>query len=259
MRDDFSQQTLDVLAKRVGVRCSNPACRKLTTGPRSDTSRVVCIGVGAHITAASEGGPRFDPSLTPEQRRSAENGIWLCQNCAKLVDNDPTRYPVDVLRQWKRIAEEATLAEVESGGGSADPSRNAAELEISNEDVRTESRRHDYRLVVTLRNLGNGALDKYHVDLEMPAQVIETPVDITFYLPDRSTPRIAFFRSTSDMAPDKIYPGDSREIMSVSYYMDDAILRNLHGLFQEPVRATLYRPGFQPVIVERPFKGFQHF
>src|SRR4051812_35713863 len=100
-RDDFSKYMLDILAKRVGVRCSNPACRKLTTGPRTDSTRIVNIGVGAHITAASPGGPRFDPMLSNEERQSAENGIWLCQNCAKLVDNDPTRYPVDILRQWK--------------------------------------------------------------------------------------------------------------------------------------------------------------
>jgi hypothetical protein len=68
MRHEFSQKTLDVLAKRVGVRCSNPGCRKLTTGPRNDTSRIVCIGVGAHMTAASPGGccpwPRSHPAIT---------------------------------------------------------------------------------------------------------------------------------------------------------------------------------------------------
>jgi hypothetical protein len=77
MRDDFAQQTLDTLAKRVGVRCSNPGCRKLTTGPRTDTSRIINIGVAAHITAASPGGPRFATDLSTEERRSPDNGIWL--------------------------------------------------------------------------------------------------------------------------------------------------------------------------------------
>lgn len=112
-RDEFSKQMVDVLAKRVGIRCSNPSCRKLTTGPRTESHHIVNIGVGAHITAASLGGPRSDPSLTPEQRQSPENGIWLCQNCAKLVDNDPTRYNLELLRDWKSRAEEAALAEVE--------------------------------------------------------------------------------------------------------------------------------------------------
>jgi len=105
MRDDFSLKTKELLAKRVAYRCSNAGCQQQTSGPQEDSTKVVNIGVAAHITAASTDGPRFDPSLTPEKRRSAENGIWLCQSCAKLVDNDPIRYRVDVLRQWKAVAE----------------------------------------------------------------------------------------------------------------------------------------------------------
>ena len=97
MRDDFNKQVIDALAKRVGVRCSNPACRKLTTGPRNDSHQIINIGVAAHITGASPGGPRYNPSLTTKQRKSPENGIWLCQNCAKLVDNDSARYTVEIL------------------------------------------------------------------------------------------------------------------------------------------------------------------
>ena len=32
MRDDFSQRTKDLLANRVGWKCSNPNCRKATRG-----------------------------------------------------------------------------------------------------------------------------------------------------------------------------------------------------------------------------------
>ena len=113
MRDDFAKRTIEALADRAGNRCSNPRCRKLTSGPRTDPTKAVNIGVAAHITAASEGGPRYDPILTREERRHPDNGLWLCQNCAKLVDNDPIGYPVDLLRVWKRQAEEAARKEVE--------------------------------------------------------------------------------------------------------------------------------------------------
>jgi hypothetical protein len=113
MRDDFSLKTKEILVKRVANRCSNPGCRQLTSGPQEDPTKAVNIGVAAHITAASADGPRFNPSLTPNERRSAENGIWLCQSCAKLVDNDPIRYGADVLRQWKLLAEKSTAREVE--------------------------------------------------------------------------------------------------------------------------------------------------
>ena len=115
MRDDFAVATKQTLAKRVSMRCSNPSCRKPTGGPTVDPEKSLNVGVAAHITAASEGGCRYDPSLTSEQRQSIENGVWLCGTCAKLVDNDGTRYTVDVLRDWKRSAEEAALADVETG------------------------------------------------------------------------------------------------------------------------------------------------
>jgi hypothetical protein len=61
--------------------------------------------VAAHITAASRGGRRFDAALTPQQRSAIENGIWLCQNCATLIDRDEATYPIEVRRVWKLGAE----------------------------------------------------------------------------------------------------------------------------------------------------------
>lgn len=114
MRDDFPVNIKDVLAKRIGFRCSNPNCRQLTSGPQTDPSKVINVGVAAHITATSPQGPRYDPVLTPEDRSSINNGIWLCQTCAKLVDNDPIRYSAVTLEAWKREAEEAAIKELES-------------------------------------------------------------------------------------------------------------------------------------------------
>lgn len=105
MSDDFSDGVKKALADRVGHLCSNPECRALTSGPQEDPTKAVNLGVAAHITAASEGGPRYDPGLLAEDRSASSNGIWLCQNCAKLIDNDPARFTVDVLREWKSDAE----------------------------------------------------------------------------------------------------------------------------------------------------------
>jgi hypothetical protein len=113
MREEFSAATKDLLARRVGFRCSNPGCRQSTSGPQADPSRTVNIGVAAHITAASPDGPRYDPTLTPEQRMSADNGIWLCQTDGKLVDNDDIRFTVSTLRHWKQLAESAAARELE--------------------------------------------------------------------------------------------------------------------------------------------------
>ena len=142
MRDDFPLGTKELLAKRVAYRCSNPRCRQVTSGPQEDPTKVVNIGVAAHITAASADGPRFDPSLTPDKRRSAENGIWLCQSCAKLVDNAPIRYGVDVLHQWKALAETTAARELEQQRSfDADSGQVFMELERIMPDLLAEMRK----------------------------------------------------------------------------------------------------------------------
>lgn len=112
MRDDFPLWVQRKLALRVAHRCSRPECRAITSGPQEGTEGIVNIGVAAHVTAASPGGPRYDPGLTPQQRRSAANGVWLCQSCAKLADSDEARYTVEVLRSWKRWAEEQASSQI---------------------------------------------------------------------------------------------------------------------------------------------------
>lgn len=104
-RDEFSIRIKDTLAKRAGFLCSNPDCKKATVGSNENENRATLIGVAAHITAASEGGPRYDNSLTSEERGSIDNGIWLCSNCATLIDRDLAKYSEDLLRGWKQLAE----------------------------------------------------------------------------------------------------------------------------------------------------------
>src|SRR5439155_20268589 len=87
-RDEFSREVREALAARVGLRCSNPECQQLTSGPAADPARAINIGVAAHITSASPGGPRFDAALTTDQRVAIENAIWLCQTCGALADRD---------------------------------------------------------------------------------------------------------------------------------------------------------------------------
>lgn len=118
MRDDFAQDTKDLLAKRVGFKCSNPNCRKPTSGPQTDPSKSINVGVASHITAASPGGKRYNQYLSSDERSHASNGIWLCQTCGKLVDNDEVRYTVDLLNKWKILSEQAALLDVETNNSN---------------------------------------------------------------------------------------------------------------------------------------------
>jgi len=111
-RDNFKPSVIRTLREQVAYRCSNPDCRVPTAGPGQTKDRVNRVGQAAHITAASPEGPRYDALLTPDERRSESNGIWLCNNCAKKIDNSETEYPVKILREWKRIALTKARAEL---------------------------------------------------------------------------------------------------------------------------------------------------
>ncbi len=106
MRDDFSLPVKRRLAERVQFVCSNPDCEATTIGPAAKAKGVVNVGVAAHITAASRNGPRYDEKLTSQQRKSGDNGIWLCQTCGKAVDSDESTHTVDQLLGWKSRAEQ---------------------------------------------------------------------------------------------------------------------------------------------------------
>jgi hypothetical protein len=100
-RDDFSPVTRRILAQRAAYICSNPECRSNTIGPHSNPERSLSTGIAAHICGAAQGGPRYDPDQTTEERMNIANGVWLCARCSRIVDADEKRYPAERLKLWR--------------------------------------------------------------------------------------------------------------------------------------------------------------
>ncbi|EPQ3961733.1 hypothetical protein L4P90_005873, partial [Pseudomonas aeruginosa] len=93
-KNNFKSSTLRKLKNRVGNVCSNPSCYAPTSGAKTgEEEGELNMGIGAHICAASPGGPRYVPHMTPAQRSAYKNGIWLCIPCSYKIDKDPTAYP----------------------------------------------------------------------------------------------------------------------------------------------------------------------
>lgn len=111
-KDNFGEQVKRDLRERVAHHCSNPGCRAATAAPGRGNDGVLRDGDAAHIEAASPKGPRYNDGMTSEQRSSIDNGIWLCQRCARLIDQDPDRYTVALMRSWKQQAEETATREL---------------------------------------------------------------------------------------------------------------------------------------------------
>jgi hypothetical protein len=111
-RDNFSSTTSLKLQKRVNSRCSNPSCRVPTNASQVGSDKAITIGIAAHICAAAEGGPRYDPLMSVAQRKDFDNGIWLCSNCATKIDRDIHQFSVAILREWKLEAESKANSEL---------------------------------------------------------------------------------------------------------------------------------------------------
>lgn len=109
--DRFKQSIINTLAKRAANQCSNPDCEAITSGPSAIALESVNVGEAAHIYGANPGSARYDPDMASADRSWISNAIWLCGNCHKLIDDDPTRYPAGLLFEWQsdhelRIAEQ---------------------------------------------------------------------------------------------------------------------------------------------------------
>jgi hypothetical protein len=96
-RDEFSPKTRQALAARASWHCAFAGCQKPTVGPSEESSEAVAkIGKAAHICGAAPGpgSRRYDTAMTPAERASINNAIWLCADHADLIDRDEVTYTV---------------------------------------------------------------------------------------------------------------------------------------------------------------------
>lgn len=124
-RQEFPAQVIDALARRASFICSNPDCRSMTLAPATnDPEKFLYVGVAAHLTAAAPGGPRYDPELTPDQRGSINNAIFLCSNCSVMVDkNNGIDFPLCELTRWKNDHENWVRDNLNKSYGESDAQR----------------------------------------------------------------------------------------------------------------------------------------
>jgi energy-coupling factor transporter ATP-binding protein EcfA2 len=114
MTAKFYEKTKRIIAARSGYRCAFPGCYKVTIGPGADSNDSSMTGAASHIFSASEDGPRGTGGLSRKERRSVENGIWLCALHARVVDaNRGDKFPPPLLRSYRDEHEARIAAENE--------------------------------------------------------------------------------------------------------------------------------------------------
>jgi hypothetical protein len=97
VRGDLFHEAADREAR--GWLCSFPTCRTPTIGTPPDAEGEINIGTAAHICAAAPGRPRYDETMSPEERSSANNGICMCRDHGNAIDSTDSEFTVERLRE----------------------------------------------------------------------------------------------------------------------------------------------------------------
>lgn len=109
---DYSSATEAALFA-VSVKCYYPNCQVPTVNIFDGEGESKNVQI-AHIYAAKPGGPRFDPQMTKEERKSFRNLILLCDLHHNLVDKrEPQKYSASILLRWKQENEKAIRAKLD--------------------------------------------------------------------------------------------------------------------------------------------------
>lgn len=100
----ISDKTRKLLWGKSGNSCALCKVELIVEGtPESDPT---VVGQECHIRSEKPGGPRHDPGFPLDQIDTYDNLLLLCPTHHRIVDDQPDKYPADVLISAKRKHEE---------------------------------------------------------------------------------------------------------------------------------------------------------
>ena len=106
----YKPSTIRRLDTLSGNECAEPTCRKslIAEDGQSIISKI------CHIEAASDDGPRWNSTMTDDERRHYGNLILMCDEHHIIIDNkeNEVRFPVALLQEWKLNHESKMLYKI---------------------------------------------------------------------------------------------------------------------------------------------------
>ena len=95
-----TKEVLRELFLKSGNQCAFPGCSNVMMDEQGNFIGQIC-----HIEAAEEGGERFNPNMTNEERRSFDNLMLMCYE-HHIITNDVSKYSVQTLKKMKKDHED---------------------------------------------------------------------------------------------------------------------------------------------------------
>ncbi len=105
-RLDPVKKTLRELYLKSGNQCAFPGCGKVMINAEGNFIGQIC-----HIEAAEEGGERFNPEMTNEDRRAFSNLVLMCYD-HHIKTNNVEKHTVQALQKMK-VDHEAKFTDIE--------------------------------------------------------------------------------------------------------------------------------------------------
>ena len=138
--------TLRELFLLSGNLCAFPNCTALIMNGHG-----VFIGQVCHIEAAERGGPRFNPEMTNDQRRAADNLMLMCYPHHQETNHEtayPTRRLAEIKRQHERrfAAPDAAILDKLTDWTAASEPNTVRNLQRLNDVLRWEQTREELEL-----------------------------------------------------------------------------------------------------------------
>lgn len=100
-RKSIDANTLRFLYGKSGNNCAFPDCCEPIFEDDGTLTGECC-----HIEAFSQGGARFNPDTTTEDKNAEDNLILLCARHHKIIDTHPQEYTTERLREMKQTHEQ---------------------------------------------------------------------------------------------------------------------------------------------------------
>jgi len=105
---DYSAQTIKILFGQAS-HCAYPSCTQPLILPAKGVAEEMVLAQICHIIAASDDGPRGDPSMAPGARNEPDNLLLMCPTHHRVVDVQFDAYPAPLLREWKAFQQRETI------------------------------------------------------------------------------------------------------------------------------------------------------
>ncbi len=108
MPRSYSEKTIKILFGLSRNQCAYPDCTlPVVTHPDENSPSHIMAQI-CHIYSHSARGPRGNSGLTPDELDSVENLLLLCRNHHGLIDDQPEKFPPELLLKWKHDHERST-------------------------------------------------------------------------------------------------------------------------------------------------------